>query len=142
MTSSGTKESGEKAIFILWIILWLPIFARVLGLGVAKVLMPLRKEIGILMGTLAIVHTISFMAPNPSFILSKIFWISSSGYPSAYTFGFLAYILTLPLLFTSNTWAMKKLGKKWKTLHKLVYGIVIFTVVHVVLIKAFRGFEI
>ncbi len=141
LTSSGTKESGEKAILVLWIILWLPICARVCDLGIAKALMPLRKELGILMGTLAVVHMLSFSIPNPGFILTKSFWISGN-FLSAYAFGFFALILTIPLLLTSSTWAIKKLGKKWKILHMLVYIIVIFTVIHVVLIKAFRGFEV
>lgn len=55
---NGIKESGEKAILVLWIILWIPIFARVLDLGVAKALMPLRKEMGILMGMLVIIHSL------------------------------------------------------------------------------------
>ena len=137
---NSIKESGGYAITILWILLWIPIFARVLDLDIAKALMPLRKELGILMGTLAIVHVTGFTFPNPGYILTRDFWISG-GYPSPYAFGFFAYVLTLPLLLTSSTWAMRKLGRRWKVLHKLVYIIVILVVVHVVLIKALRGFE-
>lgn len=52
----STKDSGEKALIVLWVILWIPIFSRVMGLHIARELMPLRKELGILMGTLAFVH--------------------------------------------------------------------------------------
>jgi sulfoxide reductase heme-binding subunit YedZ len=94
------------------------------------------------MGTLAVVHAIAFIAPNQEFFLSKEFWLTSAWYPTAYAWWYAAYLMTLPLLFTSSNWAIRKLGKKWKTLHKLVYIIVIFVVVHVVLIKAFRWFEV
>ena len=44
--------------------------------------------------------------------------------------GFIAFLLLIPLAATSNKWAMRKLGKKWKKLHKLVYLIAILGVVH------------
>jgi DMSO/TMAO reductase YedYZ heme-binding membrane subunit len=49
--------------------------------------------------------------------------------------------LSVPLTLTSSSWAMRKMGKYWKYLHRLVYIIIIFVVVHVVLLKAFRWFE-
>ena len=65
-----TKTSGEKAILVLWIILWVPIFARVFGLRVAAQMLPLRKELGILMGVLALVHGFSFIIPNQAYLTS------------------------------------------------------------------------
>jgi hypothetical protein len=39
------KSSGEKAILVLWIILWMPILARVFGLRIFAQMLPLRKEL-------------------------------------------------------------------------------------------------
>lgn len=138
---NSIKESGEKALLVLWIVLWIPIFARVLDLGIAKVLMPLRKEIGILMGTLAVVHAVTFISPDPAILWTRDFWITG-GYPSAYAFGYIGYILTIPLLLTSNIWSMKLLWKYWKKLHRLAYSIILLVVIHVVLIKYLRGFAV
>ncbi len=135
------KLMGEISMYLLWIILFLPIFARVFRLKYAQLLMPMRKEIGILMGVLAIVHAWALVLPYPSFIFSVDFWWQN-GFISYLTFWVVALILTLPLLATSNTWAVKKLGKNWKKLHMLVYGIAIFTVLHVVVLKWTRHFEI
>lgn len=44
--------------------------------------------------------------------------------------GFAAFILLVPLALTSNKWSMKRLGKNWKKLHKLVYLIAILAVIH------------
>ncbi|HEY1409263.1 MAG TPA: protein-methionine-sulfoxide reductase heme-binding subunit MsrQ [Promineifilum sp.] len=44
--------------------------------------------------------------------------------------GFLAFLLLIPLALTSTKDAQKRLGKKWKTLHKLVYLVGILAVVH------------
>ncbi len=44
--------------------------------------------------------------------------------------GALAFLLLLPLAFTSFNYWMKRLGKNWKRLHRLVYLIVPLVIVH------------
>jgi len=46
------------------------------------------------------------------------------------TFGFSAFILLIPLAITSNNAMIRKLGKSWKKLHKLVYAILILGILH------------
>ena len=53
------------------------------------------------------------------------------------TLGMLAFILLIPLAVTSTKGMMRKLGKRWKSLHSLVYLISILGVVHFfLLVKA------
>ncbi|MFT5218300.1 MAG: sulfoxide reductase heme-binding subunit YedZ [Gammaproteobacteria bacterium] len=53
------------------------------------------------------------------------------------TLGFSALMLMLPLAITSNQWMIRRLGRKWKTLHKLIYLIIILGVLHYLwLVKA------
>lgn len=53
------------------------------------------------------------------------------------TLGMLAFTLLLPLAFTSNKKMMKRLGQRWKSLHKLIYIIAILGVLHfLLLVKA------
>jgi sulfoxide reductase heme-binding subunit YedZ len=47
--------------------------------------------------------------------------------------GLTAFLLLLPLALTSFTYWMKRLGKNWKRLHKLVYLIAPLVVVHFLL---------
>lgn len=130
-----TKESGEKAILVLWIILWIPILARVFWIQIAKTLLPIRKELGILMWMLAVVHGFWYIfSGDISFILQKSFWIYS-WFLTTYAFWVFALTLTIPLLLTSNFWAIKLFGKNWKKLHKTVYIMAICTVAHVALIQ-------
>ncbi len=49
--------------------------------------------------------------------------------------GLVALIITTPLLLTSSDYAIKLLGKKWKLLHRTVYFVAIFTLLHVVLLE-------
>lgn len=44
--------------------------------------------------------------------------------------GVIALLGLLPLALTSNRWAIRKLGKKWKPLHRLVYPLTLLVVVH------------
>jgi sulfoxide reductase heme-binding subunit YedZ len=53
------------------------------------------------------------------------------------TLGFSALMLMLPLAITSNQAMIRRLGKKWKSLHQLVYLIISLGVLHFVwLVKA------
>lgn len=130
----SVKESGEKALLILWIILWIPIVSRVIGLKFATHLLPLRKELGILMGVLALVHSSRFLISNPDYIWTADFWYFDWQI-NYLAFWFFAILLTFPLLLTSNLYSMKRMGKWWKRLHRCAYFIAIFTIIHVVLLK-------
>ena len=44
--------------------------------------------------------------------------------------GFAAFLLLIPLAVTSTKGWQKRLGKRWKTLHKVVYLIAVLAVVH------------
>lgn len=46
------------------------------------------------------------------------------------TIGFLAFLLLIPLAVTSTNKMMKRLGKKWLKLHRLIYIIVILGAIH------------
>ena len=180
------KDTGERALDILWFLLFLPILARVFGLPIARILMRYRKELGIFMGMLAIVHSTLYLAQpylgtsenNEFNIQNEIqlngnatniewnypslwnnetesvreeefewqnmkeyilpwdteFWINN-GEISYLGVGMIATFFTFLLLITSNRFAMRFLGKYWKPLHRTVYIIVLFTVLHVILLK-------
>ncbi len=100
--------------------------------------MPLRKELGILMGSLAFVHGWGYIIRYPSFIGDTSFWWQD-GQVMYFWVWFIALMMTMPLLLTSNRWAIRKLWKNWKRLHRLAYGIVIFTILHIVLISWYKN---
>jgi sulfoxide reductase heme-binding subunit YedZ len=52
-------------------------------------------------------------------------------YKRAYiTVGFLAYVLMVPLAITSTAGMIRRLGRRWQTLHRLVYVSAVAGVVH------------
>ena len=46
------------------------------------------------------------------------------------TVGFAAFVLLIPLAITSTNAMMRRLGRRWKTLHRLIYLIALLGVVH------------
>ena len=46
------------------------------------------------------------------------------------TVGLLGFVLLLPLAVTSTQWAIRKLGRRWVALHRLIYFAAIAGVVH------------
>ncbi len=53
------------------------------------------------------------------------------------TLGFSALLLLVPLAVTSNQAAIRRLGRRWRTLHQLVYLIVVLAILHFIwLVKA------
>jgi len=54
--------------------------------------------------------------------------------------GFFMTMLVLPLLATGNPWAQRKLGKYWKLLHRLIYGIWGLLAAHLILLEGL-GFQ-
>jgi DMSO/TMAO reductase YedYZ heme-binding membrane subunit len=97
---------------------------------------PLRRWFGIMMAASAIGDTIEagLTDSEAGGFLSRI---------TEHTFvfvGFLMVLLLLPLLATANPWAQRKLGRYWKTLHRLIYVIWGLLFVHLALLEGF-GFE-
>ena len=46
------------------------------------------------------------------------------------TLGFSAFVILIPLAVTSNQAMIRRLGKRWKSLHKMVYPVAILTSLH------------
>jgi methionine sulfoxide reductase heme-binding subunit len=49
--------------------------------------------------------------------------------------GFMMMMLLVPLLITGNPWAQRKLGRYWKTLHRLIYVIWALLFFHLILLE-------
>lgn len=136
------KDFGEMAANLLIVILFLSPLSKIFRIRLLLQLMSIRRELGILMAYLATVHGVGFMLDPEWFAIfigphlqSGIFAIEPR-----LLFGILAYILTLPLLLTSNNVAMRFLGgKKWKMLHRLVYGIFAAAIFHRFLTRSISG---
>ncbi|MDJ0834745.1 MAG: protein-methionine-sulfoxide reductase heme-binding subunit MsrQ [Gammaproteobacteria bacterium] len=94
-----------------------------------------RRMAGLFVYFYAFCHfSIWYLADHGLDVLSMLNDIKDRPY---ITLGFTAFVLLTPLALTSNRWMMKKLGKHWKSLHRLVYLILVLVIAHYLwLVKA------
>ena len=132
------RDYGSLAGNALILILFLSPVAAVTRMPLLRIVMGFRREMGILMAYLAIVHGAGYFL-DPTYFDTLLLPYLGSDFLSMdpqLIFGIVALILTFPLLLTSNAFSLKRLGGlKWKRLHFLVYPMFVFVAVH----RFFRG---
>ncbi len=138
------KEFGELAANLLILILFLSPLSKIFRMRLLLQLMMLRRELGIMMGYLATVHGVGYLIDPDwyQFIVAPMLTGNIWGEDPRYLFGLLAYALTLPLLLTSNALSQKLMGAKWKLLHRTVYLMFAFAIIHRFLIKGAPAYVI
>ncbi|KAA3662304.1 MAG: sulfoxide reductase heme-binding subunit YedZ [Chloroflexi bacterium] len=93
-----------------------------------KQLLPLRKPLGLYAFFYVSLHLLTFLWLDYGFIWEFI--VEGVLEQRFVLVGTAAFLLLVPLAVTSNRWSQRKLGKKWKQLHKLVYVIIILSLIH------------
>jgi sulfoxide reductase heme-binding subunit YedZ len=88
----------------------------------------LRRMLGLFCFFYATLHFLIWLWLDHNFSLTAM-WQDVLERPYI-TFGFLAFVLLIPLALTSNRWAQRKLGRRWSHLHRLIYGIAILALLH------------
>lgn len=99
-------------------------------------LLPLRRVIGVVAFFYILLHFTVWLVLDVQ-ILSQI-WADILKRPYV-TVGMAGLLLLLPLAVTSNNWSVRKLGPRWRKLHKLTYPAAVLGVVHYLMQS--RGFQ-
>jgi len=96
---------------------------------------PWRRSLGLLAFGYAVLHFATFLALDLGFDLSVLGEeVAERPYV---TLGFTALLLLTPLAVTSTRGWQRRLGRRWLTLHRLVYAAAVLAVLHFVwLVKA------
>jgi methionine sulfoxide reductase heme-binding subunit len=92
----------------------------------------LRRMLGLFMFFYASLHIITYVWLDFALIWDEMI-IDITKHPRILV-GMAAFLLTIPLAVTSNSYMIKKLKTNWKKLHQLVYVIAILVVVHYLLL--------
>ncbi len=93
-----------------------------------KQVIPLRRTLGLYAFLYVCLHFLIFVWLDYAWELK---WIIPAVLEQRYVVvGFAAFLLLIPLAITSNQWSQRKLGKKWKTLHKTTYLVIILAALH------------
>ncbi len=89
----------------------------------------LRRMAGLFAFFYALLHFITYIWLDQFFDLAEI--VKDVIKRPFITIGFAAFLLLIPLAITSTNAMMKKIGgKRWQMLHRLLYVIAIFAVIH------------
>ena len=88
----------------------------------------LRRMLGLWMFFYACLHITTYVWLDYSFLWSDI--VKDIIKHPYVIVGFSAFLLTIPLAVTSNSFMIKRLKKNWKKLHQLIYVIAILAILH------------
>ena len=127
-----TLRTGKTALILLLLSLLCTPLNLLFGL---KAVLPLRRPLGLWAFFYVCVHLLIFTVLDYG-----LDWqlIAETVAKKRYVLvGFTAFLLLLPLALTSTKASMRRLGKRWKQLHRLVYLAALLAIVHFVwLVKA------
>ncbi len=126
-------EFGELALQLLILGLAISPLRRFAGIN----LMKFRRAIGVLTFLYVAAHLLVWLVLDVQ-IPSQI-WADIVKRPYI-TVGMAAFVLMLPLAITSNNWSVRRLGPRWRKLHRLVYPAAILGALHYVMLA--KGFQI
>ncbi len=124
-----TLRTGKAAIILLILSLAITPLNILLGW---KQLHPLRRIFGVYAFVYVALHLTIFV-----YLDYGLSWplIQEAIFEKRYALvGFASFLILLPLALTSTRWAIKKMGKRWTTLHKWVYLASILAVLHYILL--------
>lgn len=93
-----------------------------------KQVIPLRRPLGLYAFFYVCLHLLTFVWLDYGFVWAFI--VDGILEQRFVLVGFLAFLLLIPLAATSTKWAQRKLGKRWKALHKLTYAVIILVLIH------------
>jgi sulfoxide reductase heme-binding subunit YedZ len=127
-----THVTGEWTLRLLLATLAVTPLRRILG---RPGLAPYRRTLGLLAFTYACLHFATYVALDLTFDLGAV--AEDVAKRPYITVGFTAFCLLVPLAATSTRGMVRRLGRRWVTLHRLVYVSAALGVVHFLwLVKA------
>lgn len=125
-------ELGEIALQLLILGLAVTPLRRFAGVNLIR----FRRAIGLMAFYYVALHLLVWLVLDVQ-ILSQI-WADILKRPYI-TVGMAGFALMLPLALTSNNWSVRRLGQRWRVLHRLTYGVAILGGLHyVMLVKGFQ----
>jgi sulfoxide reductase heme-binding subunit YedZ len=128
---TATHTTGAWALYLLLATLLITPLRRLLRLGW---LLRFRRLLGLLSFTYASLHFLIFCLEHGLGLVGDggdALTLAADLVKRPYiTVGFLAFLGMLPLALTSTNAMIRRLGRRWQTLHRLVYGCALLAVLH------------
>ena len=120
-----TRNTGDWTLYLLCITLSITPLRRLSGWAW---LIALRRMMGLFTFFYASLHFLAFLWFDHFFdVQAMLLDVVKRPFIAM---GFATFLLLLPLAITSTNKMMSRLGKRWKTLHQLIYLIIIMGLLH------------
>jgi sulfoxide reductase heme-binding subunit YedZ len=126
-----THGTGDWALYLLCATLAITPLRRFTGWNW---LIRLRRMLGLYTFFYALMHFLTFLWADHDFDFGAM-WKDVLKRPFI-TVGFIAFVLLLPLAATSTNAMIKRLGRRWAQLHRLIYLIAPLAILHYWWMKA------
>ena len=120
-----TRATGDWTLYFLCLTLAITPLRRITGLNA---LVRFRRMLGLFTFFYASLHLMTFIWFDHFFELAEM--MRDILKRPFIAMGFLAFVLLVPLALTSNDLMLKKLGRRWSLLHRLIYPIAILALLH------------
>jgi sulfoxide reductase heme-binding subunit YedZ len=120
-----TRSSGDWTMYFLCFTLAITPLRRLSGWNW---LLKMRRMLGLFTFFYACLHFTTFIWFDHFFDLQAM-WKDVLKRPFI-TIGFSAFVLLLPLAATSSHAMVRRLGRNWQRLHRLIYVIAVFAILH------------
>lgn len=129
LTVNPIQAAQQRTGFIAIVLLMLSLACTPLQtITRFRPLINLRRPLGLYAFFYAAIHIFLFVGVDYGFQLRLILLdVSDKRYILV---GLAAFLILIPLAVTSIRWFVRKMGKKWKQLHRLVYLVGILAVLH------------
>ncbi len=123
------KSLGVTAIYILILTLCITPFSVLTGINFIR----FRRAFGLMSFFYIILHFSTWLLLD-----MQLRWVEiaeSLTRKPFIVFGMMGFLLLIPLAATSNNYSMKRLGKYWQKLHKLIYIAIILGGIHYLMME-------
>ena len=123
------KSLGVTAIYILILTLCITPFSLLTGINFIR----FRRAFGLMSFFYIVLHFSTWLLLD-----MQLRWVEiaeSLTRKPFIVFGMMGFLLLIPLAATSNNYSMKRLGKYWPKLHKLIYAAIILGGVHYLMME-------
>ena len=123
------KSLGVTAIYILILTLCITPFSLLTGINFIR----FRRAFGLMSFFYIVLHFSTWLLLDMQLRWVEI--VESLTRKPFIVFGMMGFLLLIPLAATSNNYSMKRLGKYWPKLHKLIYAAIILGGIHYLMME-------
>lgn len=120
-----TRASGDWTLYFLCLTLAITPLRRITG---QHWLQALRRMLGLFVFFYGCLHLTTFIWFDHFFDAVEI--LRDVWKRPFITVGFAAFLLLIPLAVTSTNAMQRRLGRQWSRLHRVVYAVVLFALLH------------